>query len=319
MREAHGRLRKFFLLRAASRTFPRKIGASQTHARRSRLSRGAIILISPASRAPGLDLGPERNPHADPVCVHIDRSRRPLDFCFALGCTKRGVAKYIPGPIGSDFRGSIGATTYSHNRGGNFTRARVKPRNPKTAAQIAVRAALKLIGPAWKNTLTDPQRLAWYRYGQQFPTSTTLWPSRPNAGYEAFTQCNVIFGWFGYPLLLDAPLNRDVSQPTALELRFVPGITPQILLTCTLPGPTEYGNVFASPANSPGRLNAWQRHVQYINTISAPSVLPFDLAPSWVLVYGPIPAGKRIGVQLIFWNYINGALSRRLAASVLTS
>lgn len=71
--------------------------------------------------------------------------------------------------------GSIGGTTFSHNRGGLYTRARRKPVNPQTSFQNGVRNTLGAL-QAMYPTLSAVARNAWYVYSENmtFPNALGL-------------------------------------------------------------------------------------------------------------------------------------------------
>jgi len=58
-------------------------------------------------------------------------------------------------------RGSIGATTFSRNRPGNFIRRHVIPRDPGSLAQLVQRQHHATMLDRWRNTLTNDQRIVW--------------------------------------------------------------------------------------------------------------------------------------------------------------
>lgn len=60
--------------------------------------------------------------------------------------------------------GSVGGTTYSHNRGGAYMRTRAVPTNPNTTFQQVIRSAVAQLASLWTTTLTDAQRAAWETY-----------------------------------------------------------------------------------------------------------------------------------------------------------
>src|SRR5437773_11561609 len=70
--------------------------------------------------------------------------------------------KYL-GPTQS---GSENGTTASRNRFGQYFRRRAVPVQPRTAAQLAVRARMSNNAAAWR-ALTDAQRAAWESLGTQ--------------------------------------------------------------------------------------------------------------------------------------------------------
>lgn len=59
------------------------------------------------------------------------------------------MAVFIPGPVVSDVRGSIGGTIFSRNRGGAYSRSRVTPTNPQTLAQERARMAMSAAATSW--------------------------------------------------------------------------------------------------------------------------------------------------------------------------
>lgn len=69
-------------------------------------------------------------------------------------------------PEGQQRSGSIGGTTWSHNRYGAYIRNRSIPVNPSTDRQVAVRNAVRALTIAWQNTLDQDQRDAWETYGK---------------------------------------------------------------------------------------------------------------------------------------------------------
>ncbi|MBA7649625.1 hypothetical protein ES703_57422 [subsurface metagenome] len=69
--------------------------------------------------------------------------------------------RYVEGQQRS---GSIGATVYSHNRFGQYIRARSIPVNPNTDRQVAIRNIVQGLTIAWQNVLDQAQRDAWELY-----------------------------------------------------------------------------------------------------------------------------------------------------------
>lgn len=92
--------------------------------------------------------------------------------------------------IYSQTSGSVGGHTFSHNKGGLYTRARAIPTNPNTAAQQGVRNALKTLTTMWANTLTATQRTGWATYATNVPLPNTLGDSRTIPPMSMFVRCN---------------------------------------------------------------------------------------------------------------------------------
>lgn len=85
--------------------------------------------------------------------------------------------------------GSIGGQTFSHNKGGMYTRARRTPTNPNTLRQQIVRSAVGGMANLW-NSLTDAQRAAWKLYGENVPVLNRLGDPIILSGQQQFIRTN---------------------------------------------------------------------------------------------------------------------------------
>lgn len=87
--------------------------------------------------------------------------------------------------------GSVGGTTYSHNQGGLYQRARAIPVNANTAQQQVIRNAVSALTAIWVQTLTQPQRDAWATYSLNVPIPDSLGEPRDIGGIAMYVRCNV--------------------------------------------------------------------------------------------------------------------------------
>lgn len=87
--------------------------------------------------------------------------------------------------------GSIGGQTFSHNKGGMYTRARRTPTNPNTLRQQIVRSAVGGMANMW-NALTDVQRAAWKLYGENVPVLNRLGDPIILSGQQQFIRTNAL-------------------------------------------------------------------------------------------------------------------------------
>lgn len=90
--------------------------------------------------------------------------------------------------------GSVGGTTYSHNAGGLYMRARSIPVNPNTQNQANVKAALTAGVNTWTEQLTQQQRNAWDLYALNVPLTNALGDSRPVSGQNMFLRTFIVEG-----------------------------------------------------------------------------------------------------------------------------
>lgn len=112
--------------------------------------------------------------------------------------------------------GSVGGTTYSHNRFGMYTRARRVPVNPNTSAQQRARTSFGASAADWRS-LTAPQRAAWNAYAAATPVKNALGDTVFLTGSMAFTGQNAFTGQVGIGTLPDAPTTPGripLGEPT---------------------------------------------------------------------------------------------------------
>src|SRR5438093_2554118 len=108
--------------------------------------------------------------------------------------------------------GSQGSRTFSHNKGGAYTRNRRIPVNPTTVAQGEVRNQLAASSANWAN-LTDAQRSAWAAYAATNPVIDRLGSSITISGQSMYVALNVRLQQMGQAVITDPPI--DTGPPTA--------------------------------------------------------------------------------------------------------
>lgn len=118
-------------------------------------------------------------------------------------------------PVYSQASGSIAGITYSHNRGGMYTRARVTPTDPSTTRQQIMRAAMGVLAPYWGDTLTQVQRDAWNLYGSNVPWLNPLGQTIFLTGQQHFNRINTVRIQFAEAILAAAPVIFDLGTFTA--------------------------------------------------------------------------------------------------------
>lgn len=143
--------------------------------------------------------------------------------------------------------GSIGGTTYSHNRGGQYTRKRAVPTNPSSVRQGAVRSAFQGLVSAWSNELTPAERIAWTTFADNTPQSDALGQTLILTGQQAYIKANSVRLQAGLARIDAAPIDFDNG----------PGVNPLLPLTWNSDGAAdpEYQLAFAYPAPQPAAGN----------------------------------------------------------------
>lgn len=106
--------------------------------------------------------------------------------------------------------GKIGAMVASHNKGGQYMRARVTPSGKiPTPQQSVVRNAVAGLVPAWTSELTQVQRDGWNTYGINVPGRNALGDAIQLSGQNWYIGSNTIRIQTGQPRVDDAPTTFD--------------------------------------------------------------------------------------------------------------
>ena len=135
-------------------------------------------------------------------------------------------------PILGNLRGSIGANTFSHNRGGDYVRRRVAPTNRNTTRQQTMRALLASLASRWSTVLTAEQRNQWNTWAGLQAKEGPLGNSINLTGINGFIWCNTHILDAG-DARIDTPpaqvapgaldtLAVDISAPAVADVTFTP-------------------------------------------------------------------------------------------------
>src|SRR5271157_4006069 len=107
--------------------------------------------------------------------------------------------KYIPGGLGSDFRGKLGGIVGSRNYSINFFRKLNVPRDPKTALQMSKRSNFYAMAKAW-STVSAPNIILWKELAAAIPFSNSLRQTYYLTDFQMFSFCNLNMMQNGYQI-----------------------------------------------------------------------------------------------------------------------
>jgi hypothetical protein len=133
------------------------------------------------------------------------------------------MAKFQPGPIVNEIRGSTGGLTFFRNRGGQVVRTRVTPTNPSSAAQVAIRARLKSATQAWSGTATATQRAGWNELADRWNKKNSLGAHKHMNGFSLFTSSNILRLICTGSLGASVPTN--LYTPTLIRVTIAPHVS----------------------------------------------------------------------------------------------
>jgi hypothetical protein len=209
----------------------------------------------------------------------------------------------IKGLLASEMSGSLAGITASHNRGGQYFRARAIPVNPSSVFQQVIRGAMSSLAIRWTNTLTQPQREAWNVYAANVPVTDRLGASRKLTGLNWFAACNtprIQAGVILPTVYIDAaPIvmtNADLTPPTIVSATAATEIV-SVAFTNTDTWATAVGGallVYCGIPQSPGMLS-YKGPYRYSGKIPGAVVPPVSPLP--ITSAYPFGVGNRVHVQ----------------------
>jgi len=148
-------------------------------------------------------------------------------------------------PILGPLRGVIGASVFSHNKGGDYVRLRQAPTNPQSVRQMQVRNVLSTLAVAWSE-LTDNQRTLWTEFAVERPRTDSLGNSYTLTGLQMFCAMNCV--------VVDAG-GTAIDEPPAIGVQNPSGPGSAMTVTYTDADTIEVTPVVYPPTG--GRLVVW--------------------------------------------------------------
>ncbi len=109
----------------------------------------------------------------------------------------------------ADASGALGGLVASHNRGGQYLRARVVPTNPSSGPQVEIRTIFGNLASAWQ-TITKVQQDAWSTYAINVPVTDSMGDPLTLTGQQMYVRCNTA--------RIQAGLSRVDDGPTVFSL-----------------------------------------------------------------------------------------------------
>jgi hypothetical protein len=178
---------------------------------------------------------------------------------------------------------------------GQVSRALAIPSNPRTPAQMAVRAILSQVSARWRS-LEEAQRAAWVAAATEVKSDTRLGQSGPLSGFLFFSKINCTLAQFGQEQVDSppAPPQFPTLAPQDLVVTNTAGVI-ALKLTCpTSPG--ENTIVRGSAPLSQGRQTCSDFRV--LGTCPAPAQGSADITSLYTARFGEPPVGKKVYVQV---------------------
>ncbi len=228
------------------------------------------------------------------------------------------MAKVLFGGGVQEMRRSLAGNTFSRNKGGAYTRQRVRPTNPQTVDQINKREILSNLSKQWGVELTQGQRDAWTDFAELNPRTDVLGQTLILSGIQMFISLNERLLIAAATTIVQPPLNQDVTQVTTLSTTFDIGLGDAFNITFDPVGQSnEVLQINSTPQLSPG-INFIKNRLRLINPKADPTTSPFDAKTFWNVKFGVDPLfGAKIATTVRILNKNNGAISVPIRADTI--
>ena len=208
------------------------------------------------------------------------------------------MAKITFGGVVTDARNKQGDIVFSRGRGGAYTRAWLKPHNPRSTLQTAQRDLVKAQDDYWQHSLTTSQREAWNAFADANPRSKAKIETGRRSGFGWFIfQATRAQKYFAYQVT-DPPTNLDTYESNGIASFAVNTDNAEFLVAINT-GPTgpDLCEVWATPRISPGITRIY-RGLRYVGPINAGDPSPKNLWNEYTSRVGPLTPRSNVGLMV---------------------
>lgn len=228
------------------------------------------------------------------------------------------MAKFTPGPVVAAVSGSIGGTTFSHNRGGMYMRNRSIPIISTTVEALAAKTRLTTASQSWQG-LTEGQRLAWQEFANANPVIDTLGAPRVLSGAQAYIGIHTRMSLEGTTPLTAPPI---IAAPAGLTLLtqdadIGAGDTDATFAATPLAAGVKL-YIRAAVTSSAGIRNV-QSLLRFVGFSAAAEVSPFDDQSLIETRLGTLVVGQTLHVEISTYDTATGLISGPIRDDVVVT
>jgi hypothetical protein len=195
-----------------------------------------------------------------------------------------------------------------------MVRRKVSPTQPRSSAQMNVRANFTALSKLWSDPTMDTHRASWIGLADSYPVKDVFGQGQKLTGHQMFVRLNRALNTVGVSPILVAPASLSVGYPGNVTLTKA---ALSLFVNCvTWPVANEKYLIYATAGISPGRSSAGARF-RLIRVMSNISAQPLNCYDHYEIKFGTPIVGRQIFVRLVSTNLSTGAQSLP-AESVIT-
>jgi len=228
------------------------------------------------------------------------------------------MAKILPSAHIADIRGKHGGNVFAKNRGGNYSRRKVTPTNPKTASQIAARSMFATYAQKWR-TLTQAQQNAWIAAVSGYTKTNIFGDIKSPTGMQLYVKVNCNLKVSGGNEIAAPAAPKGVLTTVIGALTYasaVPALS--LVMSGAVPAATRV-IVTATPPLSAG-VNFVKSQMRIISTLAPAAVSPANILAAYTAKFGAVGGvGTKIFVGIQFVDQVSGIKSPMQMTSTIAA
>jgi hypothetical protein len=195
-----------------------------------------------------------------------------------------------------DARGTLNGSVFSRNKGGAYMRTKVSPVQPRTPAQLAVRANFSANAKLWSGAMSAAQRAAWVAYAVTYPYSNVFGDSSVLTGLAMSMAKNQVLLQIGAAPIEDPPADNSVDPipvPSNLDAN---SSVPSLELTTTAQSAladTKY-YIFATPSLPVG-ITPNESRYRFVGAYApAAAATTLSIIDKWAAIFGALTQNQNV-------------------------
>lgn len=227
------------------------------------------------------------------------------------------MAKFLPGAVIADIRGSIGGNTFARNPAGSYVRNRTIPVDPSTVPQQARRALIGYLSSSWRD-LTQSQQNSWIAATPSFPRVDSLGQAYTLTGQQLFIYLNYWRAFVTDPLEVLPPDPLSFSDLTLSNFSVTDDLGYAVDVSNVSAGAGYFLHFFSTGPSSSGRNFFRKSEYRYIASASS-SNGTFNLYSDFTAIFGSTAtmAGQKISLYAQEYNATSGQVGVRVSINTI--
>lgn len=216
------------------------------------------------------------------------------------------MAKILFTAVVADMRNKLAGTVFSKNRYGAYTRTKVTPVNPSTAAQQEVRARFGAQAQAWR-TLTESERQSWITAAPTSPVNDIFGNANILTGSAYCSQVNLNLAAINEAAITTAPVQVALPVIDGFSIAPEAGAPNFFLFSNTLVVPAGFKAIVQATGNySPGIYFVQNKYRQIAVIDAGNAIEGANLMYEWQFVFGLLVAGLKVSARIFLVSDTSG-------------